>query len=327
MKRIHAYVLAADPTWLEASVLAYYPWIERLVVSFDRDGVGYTGAKTEVEECLERLKRIDGERKIRWAPGSFHERRLTPMQNETRQRNAAMELAQTRADWVLQVDTDEWIPEMEYLLEGLDRAERAQKRGLEWPMRVLFRRLRDGSYLEVCGAEGEDHFEYVAPLAVRAGTRLVEGRRTGEGFLRAVIRGDGVSHQLRRALEPGEERALFLGAEAAVVHNSWAREPAQMRRKLATWSHACGRAWLYYALRWWPAPWIWQGMRDFHPFSGPLWPALRRCGARLPVMFPGGRARLSNRGAARAGLPRECLQGGAWGGSFPGFHGSPAGGG
>ena len=109
--RIKAYVLAADPTWLEASVGAYYPFIEELIVSYDRIGCGWTGARIPVNECLERLRNLDVDKKIRWAPGDFSGRTADPMTNDTLQRNAALVLASEGADWVIQLDTDEWLPD------------------------------------------------------------------------------------------------------------------------------------------------------------------------------------------------------------------------
>lgn len=275
MNPINAYVLAADPTWLEHSVRSYYPHVDRIVVSYDRSERGWTGAPIPVEECIHRLRSIDGDRKMEFVAGNFSASVRDPMENDTLQRNTALSRAGEDARWVLQIDTDEWLPDVIPFLEAIKRADSLELPALEWPMRVLYRRLRNEQFLEVCGEGGDEHFEYIAPLAVRAGSSLVHSRRTGGSFLRAVVRGDAKSLQLRRPLQGGETRECLLEGSQAIVHNSWARSPMELRRKLSSWGHSGLRAWVYYATRWLPSVWFWRSMKNIHPFFGDVWPALR----------------------------------------------------
>ena len=55
----NAYILAADPAWIEASVRSYYDRVERIVVSYDEDGLGWTGVPLDIEQCLRRLRAMD----------------------------------------------------------------------------------------------------------------------------------------------------------------------------------------------------------------------------------------------------------------------------
>ena len=101
--RVHAYVLAADPTWLATSVRAYYPHVEKLVVSYDQDGIGWAGGPVRVEACLAALRLLDDDAKIEWAGGRFHSFDRAggdggTLGRETRQRRAALELASSGAD-------------------------------------------------------------------------------------------------------------------------------------------------------------------------------------------------------------------------------------
>ena len=284
MNSVNAYILAADPTWLEQSVSAYYPKVRQIVVSYDRDGRGWTGAPIPVEECLSRLRAIDSEGKMRFVAGRFSAPVKDPMENDTLQRNTALSLASEGADWVLQLDTDEWLPLWEPFAEAMSRADALGLCALEWPMRVLYRRLADGQFLEVCAVGGYDHFEYIAPVAVRSGTHLVHSRRTDGTFLRSVVRGDQHSIQLHRPLGKGEVREALLDSSEAILHNSWARSPADLRRKLASWGHSGLRAWFYYVGRWLPSVWLWPRMRNIHPFFGEVWPALRIYPHSMPLM-------------------------------------------
>ena len=285
MKRIKAYILAADPTWIECSVSAYYPCVEEIIVSYDRRGLGWTGAPVALDECLERLRAVDFDRKMKFVPGDFSGAVRDPMENDTLQRNVALQLASEDADWVLQLDTDEYLPSPAALLGALQKADLLGAGALEWPMRVLYRNLPGGRALEICARDGSDHFEYIAPVAVRSGKRLVHSRQTNGAVLRALVRGDCSSVQLSRPLAVGEVREELLNSGEAIIHNSWARSPADLRRKLASWSHASARAWIYYWARWLPSIWTWRWMRNLHPFFGGVWPALRVCPILLPEGF------------------------------------------
>lgn len=284
MKRIKAYILAADPTWLERSVGAYYGLVDEIVVSFDRSSRGWTGAPVPVEECLTRLRVLDRDSKMRFVPGDFSSAVKDPMENDTFQRGVALQLASENADWVLQLDTDEWLPVPEALLEAIEKADELDVDGVEWPMRVLYRRLRQGGALEVCAPDGGDHFEYIAPVAVRAGSCLRHSRRIGGRILRAVVRGDSRSLQLKRPLAEGEVREERLSPNEAIFHNSWARSPVELMRKLASWSHSGSKAWYHFFLRWLPATLWWRSQRNVHPLFGPVWPSLRVCPFALPTL-------------------------------------------
>jgi hypothetical protein len=272
--RIHAYLLAADPTWLRASVGAYYSHVERLVVSYDAGARGWTGAPVRVDECLGILRSLDVDGKIEWIAGDFAAGATQDyVAADTRQRRHALTRAGAGADWVLQIDTDEILPDWVRLHDMLERAAGLGLPAVEWPMRVLFRRLPRGRYLEIATTHGTTHFEYPGPIAVRPEVTLVECRRTGLPYLRPLVRGDRFSLQVRRSPETGEHRADLLAPHEAILHNSWARRPEVVREKLSSWSHNQGaKSWLYYYAIWLPAPVTWRLLRRLHPLHGPLWP-------------------------------------------------------
>jgi hypothetical protein len=274
---LNAYILVADPTWIEASVRSYYDVVGEIIVSYDRNGQGWTGTPIAVDECLARLRKIDHAGKMRFCPGDFACPGRPPFEGETHQRQVAIDEASRTADWVLQLDTDELLPNPAALLDALREADAQDIPALEWPMRVLFYQLRDGRYLEVCSPVKTDHFEYPAPVAVRAGTRLAHARRTHGLFLRPAVAGDDCSLQIRRPLEERERRMVLERASDAILHNSWARSPANIKSKISSWGHNGWRSWLFYYTRWSLTPYRWQRMRDLHPFGRDLWPALRVC--------------------------------------------------
>lgn len=274
--RLKAYILAGDPTWIEYSVKSYYPWIDELVVSFDPTGRGWAGGDLLLEECFSKLRALDVDQKIRWSAGYYSNLAANPMDNDTDQRREASSLASEEADWVLQIDTDEWLPDPARLVQVLKHAEALGMDGVEWPMRVLYRKLRSGRFLEVCSLSGREHFEYIAPIAIRSGSRLVHSRRVSGRVLRVEV-------DISAGGGAPESAPVRITPEQAIVHNSWGRSCSQMRRKLGSWSHAGARLWAYYWMRWLPAPCVWRWMRNLHPLHGPAWPALRLCSGLLPV--------------------------------------------
>jgi hypothetical protein len=284
--RLKAYVLAADPAWIEEGVLSYYDAVEEIVVSYDASHRGWTGAPINVEECLRRLRAIDRDGKMRFCGGDYVRTDGQPLKGETHQRQCAIAEAGD-ADWILQLDTDELLPNPARLIELLRVAEEKGIPAVEWPMRVFFQRLPDGRFLEVCQRKTGGHYEYPGPIAIRPGTPLASARRTGGPFLRAVVKGDRQSLQVSRPTEPGEYRVEFCEADEAIVHFSWVRTPAEIRSKIASWGHFDGwRSWRFYHVYWKSAPLLWRWFTDFHPFARGLWPALRPAQVATPTKPP-----------------------------------------
>lgn len=271
---IHAYVLAADPTWLTSSVSRYYDLVDRIVVSYDSAGRGWSGAPIDAEQSIRKMRALDRDRKAVYVPGTFSDASRSAMDNDTEQRREALAVAGEGAKWVLQLDTDEVLPRPAALFDVLDTAARDGQEGVEWPMRVLYRR-RKRDYLEVVDREKLPRYEYPGPVAVRPTAGLVEARRIEGPFLRCVVEDDLRSLQLQRSPGPGETRLAGLPHDAAILHNSWARNPEVVRKKVRSWGHNRGwRSEAYYWTKWYSAPLTWRLMRDFHPFSRGLWPRL-----------------------------------------------------
>ena len=275
-RRLGAYVLPGDPVWMTSSLLRYYDALTDLVVVAPRSRRGWTGRPIPVDECLAIVERLDvrGIAQVVW--GDWSDPR-EPLRADTAQRQAGVDALADAVDWVIQVDNDEVLPRFDAVTEAIDHAEARGLDAVDWPMRVLYRRLRHG-YLEVCARDGQPRYDYPGPIAVRAGTTLTEARRTGGPFLRPVVAGDTRSADVAREPGPNEVRLPGLSPQDALLHNSWGREPADVARKIRTWGHAAGlRGEVYYWTRWRPAPLTWRWLRSFHPaYAADHWPRLRR---------------------------------------------------
>lgn len=274
-RRVGAYVLTGDITWLDKTLAQYYPYLDVLVVPVPDDRLGWTGVELPIDEVLEVIDQHDSRKIARHLSGTWTDRDA-PMQADTGQRQDALDSLRGQVDWVIQLDNDEYLPDPDALFSAIDEAEDQGLDAIEWPMRVLFRRTTRHVF-EAVTADGRVRYDYPGAIAVRPTVTLLDARRVEGRYLRAVVVGDDTSLQLTRQPDGREERWARLTPEQAILHNSWARSPRAIRHKIRSWGHASGwRGRLYYYLVWLPAPLTWRFIRDVHPFSRGLWPRIAR---------------------------------------------------
>lgn len=171
--RLSACLIAADPAWIEASVLSYYNAVDRIFVSYDVDG-----DPIEVETALRRLRVIDAERKLVLVPGKYGR------SAETFQRQAVLDEASVGVDWVLQIDTNEVIGDLLTFLGALTEANRRGFGGLEYPARNFYRQIGGTNFLECCRPGWRVAAGYSGPVAVRARSTLLSGRHCDTSLYR-----------------------------------------------------------------------------------------------------------------------------------------------
>jgi hypothetical protein len=270
--KLKAYILAADPNWIEESVLSYYGIVQEIIVSFDGNGIGWSGKPIPVKECLRRLRAIDRDHKMKFMEGNYSLPSLTPMQNDTHQRQSAIDAIGNTADWILELDTDEILPKGSRFLSHLACVP-DDITVVEWPMRVFFQKLPSGRFLEVTDYLGRQCSEYPGPIATRPGVKLdsarvIQNARKWRFDISAVNR-DPLSGALYRpdAVIPREE---------AILHFSWIRSDVDIRSKINGWGHSEDFKTVdYYGKCWSKAPWKWPFIFNFHPLTPKRWPALR----------------------------------------------------
>jgi hypothetical protein len=234
LRSLAAYVLAADPAWIEQSISSYYDAVCTIFVSYDVEGRGWTGLPIQIDECLERIRRVDPEQKVRKLPGHWAAVEQDALMAETRQRQCAIDAASHVADWVLQIDTDEILPVPERFLQALANCAATDAEALDYPSRVFRQRTARGFYLENCSRFWRATSSYPGAMAVKAGTRLRLARQTEAPHYRVDVRPrntDPARHADARVDEVVKRRE-------AILHPSWVRSDDEMRSKLASWGHA-----------------------------------------------------------------------------------------
>ena len=229
--RINAYVLAADPWWLEESVLSYYDLVDRIVVSYDADGLSWTGTSIPVEECLQRIRSIDSAGKCDFRPGQFANPNRQSLDNDTAQRQVAHAQAADGADWIVQIDTDEVLLDGAELLASIHEADARGADGVEYPARFLYTRSASGHFLEFASPGWRLLTNYPGPVAVRSTARPRHARQIDGSLYRVDISPNNTDPRhhydalVHRVIRPDQ----------AILHYSWVRSDDYMKRK-AGWS-------------------------------------------------------------------------------------------
>lgn len=244
--RINAYVLAADPAWVEESIASYYDLVETIVVSYDRNGISWSGTPVAVEESLERLQAVDPLGKMVLSPGDYYRPGCSPLESDTRQRSVALAAASQDADWVLQLDTDEVVLDQQVLRQCLDEADRRGLDGLEFPARNLYQYAGAGTYLEWSRRLWRIAGHYPGPVAVRAGSSLTLCRQGPTRLFRVDFRSNNTdpSHPKDAPVH------RVIRADQGILHYSWIRGAAHMEAKLGSWGHSDQTDWTPHLARW-----------------------------------------------------------------------------
>lgn len=232
--RLNAYVLAADPWWLEESVRSYYHLVDRIVVSYDQDATSWTGTPLPVEECLRRLRAIDVEGKCDYRPGHFARPDHEPLENDTHQRTVALGQASEGCDWVIQLDTDEVLQDPDTFRSCLAEAAGRGATGLEYPSRYLYARTPHGKFLEMSSRWWGTMGNYPGPVAVVAGTTPRHARQAEVDLFRV----DFSPHNTdpRHPFDAVVHRAV--SPDAGILHYYWVRSEENMVRKTRWSGHA-----------------------------------------------------------------------------------------
>lgn len=239
--RLAAYVLAGDPAWIPASLSSYYEMVDRIVVSYDQTGHSWSGHELLVDDSLRRLKDADPDGKMVFLPGAHSDPDRPALETETEQRQAALDAASVGAEWVIQLDTDEIVPDQAALLRAITDADARGFDAVHYPLRNIYQVAgeRPGRYLEFCGRWWTDQAAYPGPVAVRAGTRLDHCRQAKVPTYRLDLRA--------RNTDPAHPRDAIVHAviprDEAVVHMTGVRTVEQMKRKARTSGHADARSW------------------------------------------------------------------------------------
>lgn len=244
------FCIAYDWELLKQSMPLVYPHTDMICLSIDQFRKGWNGVPYAFDEQDFRnwLNRIDTEKKIILHEGVFSDTKNTAIQNDNLQR-AVMAEVMGHSGWHVQIDVDEYFLDFEGFKDYLLRLHPSPS-GNEKPINIcanlipLIKKV-SGGYLYV--KNRPDTYE-TAPFATNVPV-YNNARRNGHF--------DHIS-------------PFF------VLHETWAREEEQLKKKLESWGHnndfesRVGYFNLWKALD----QFNYKYIRDFHPLVPGVWQEL-----------------------------------------------------
>ncbi len=262
-------IVQNDAETIEPTLASFYDHVERIFVSTDPKR-GWSGVPITPDDTIERIRAMDYDNKITIIEDDFV-KTADPMANETNQRQVTADsLAEQTPglDWILQIDADEVFLDFPYVLRtiaGLPPMTRA----IYWKLLLMFNTLDDGRFLVVVDEARQKPMMEVLPLGHRPGARLRVARNP---FLPHSFRG------LLRWRYDYAKKTTIQGdnaASRAVLHYSFAKSEARIYEKLKTWGHSKDFDTDAFFALWQRSKTDWESIRNFHPVTPELWPALR----------------------------------------------------
>lgn len=263
---MNGYFLAGDPVYLAASVRSYYDAVRRIVVSYDADNLSWGGHPLDMSDSLRQAVSFDPDNKIELLPGHHSNPDRPLLDCETRQRQAALDHAARDADWVLQLDSDEIVPDLDAVLTCLHQADRAGAMALDYPARWLYSVSRRDTYLESSRRFWGVAASYPGPVAVRAGTQLRHCRQCSAEHFRVDLRARNTD-PWRSSSAPVHR---VVSHKQAILHFSWVRHVSELKAKAILSGHADTLDWEQAIQRW-----QWRGR---HPWLASILTPTRRAG-------------------------------------------------
>lgn len=245
--RIAAYLMAGDPAWSAQSITSYYDLVERIVVSYDVDGLSWAGHPMDVDGTIARILEVDTAHKVELLPGRWHGSDRFILDVETSQRQEALDGASKDVDWVLQIDSDEVVLSPERLAHYIAEADRCGAEALHFPLRHVFQRALDGRLIEHAGRWGSARASYPGPVAVKGGTTLTLCRQAAGAEHFRVDVAPANTDPAHRHDAPVH---AVVSPDEAIMHMSWVRTEEQMGSKARVSGHAGERDWEKMLRRW-----------------------------------------------------------------------------
>jgi hypothetical protein len=193
------------------------------------------------------VRQLDVDGKIDIYEDDFYDPALSPIQNETRERNMlARHIGPDEGRWMIQVDADEYFVEFGAFTALLRTLESYRKPLVVWGRWVTLFRQTDDGFLVIENTE-----------RVALATNCAHYDRARFNY---------------------DRRLLHFHSDHLVVHQSWARPNAEIKQKLDNWGHKTDFDTEEF-FRFWQsvdsgnAP----SVRNFHPMPGnrSLWRKLR----------------------------------------------------
>lgn len=202
-----SYLVSYDYAMLLTSVMQLYHYVDKIVIAIDSERKTWSGNAFYIPESFfEQVRKVDVKNKIEFYFDMFYLPELSPMENETRERNLA--LAKLGGGWKIQLDVDEYVYEFQ----------------------SIYKYLRKYWFLTL--------FPKLTPICLK-GKLTTLYRELPEGFL--YIENNEqfpfITNQSYNTHTRNNNKIRNFYTNINVIHQSWARSDAQILTKIKNWGH------------------------------------------------------------------------------------------
>lgn len=236
------YLISYDYEFVKTSLPRVYPFVPEIIFAVDIDRKTWAGEHFTInDEFWEWIKEVDTDHKIRIYEDRFFIPELTAMQCDTRERNLLA--AQMGAcDWYIQIDSDEYFLDFEAFVNKLRIYKPEDHTTVYCHIATLFKQVSTGYLL------------------------------TDESFVTLPFATNNPVFEIARSNLSANKQIYWTDL---VLHQSWARSPADILWKIQNWSHKDDfNTTSFYKL--WDAldEYNYHCLSNFHPLQPSVWPGL-----------------------------------------------------
>jgi len=204
------YLISYDYDYLKYSLPQIYGnnKVQEIILVIDKDRLTWSGNKFEIpNDFFEWIKEFDVQRKIKILEDSFCDTTLSPMINETVERNYLYS-KMGKCNWYIQLDCDEYFIDFNSFINELEKIYLEKNRLLNQisvtvRFANLFKKIEQG-------------FLVISPVKENCW----------------VATSNPICYY-GRVNEDNEK----MESESILVHQSWAREEAEIYQKITNWGH------------------------------------------------------------------------------------------
>jgi hypothetical protein len=272
------FLISYDYEFVKIALPRVYAHATEIYFAVDVDGKTWSGTDYSIaDDFWQWVAAFDKEEKIKIYRDHFFVDGLTPMQCDTRERNM-LSKAMSPSDWYIQVDSDEYFENFEAFVNKLHSFNTSVPTTVNCRVVTLFKKLSSG-YLLI-----DESFEMLSFAT------------------------NNPVYDVARMNTTGNE---IVNWPDVVLHQSWARDPDEIKLKLKNWSHKDDfNTDSFFNL--WNAidEFNYSCLRNFHPLSPVTWPKLTMMFGELSEILNSGNLSML-RGEAQP-LKRKSLLSRLW---------------
>lgn len=243
------FLISYDYEYIKTSLPRVYDHVDQIYFAVDADRKTWAGKPLEIDDQFWAwIKEFDKAGKITIYEDHFYVAGLSPIECDTRERNLLGQYM-GKADWYVQVDSDEYFVDFPAFVSKLRGYIPDQPTTIACKVLTLFKELSDG-FLFIDDSVETLNFATNNPV-----------------------------YDIARINQSGN---LCLLWDDLVLHQSWARKPDEIYRKLHNWGHKDDfNLDSFYNL--WNAidRYNYHVLNNFHPLDPRLWPKLTYAGGSI----------------------------------------------